>query len=116
VERLYEECRRARQQSAEKVSRFRYNSRMTPILTDELRQTIAKQPGQPVYIEDPVTRARYVLVQLEVYERLQRAMDYDASAPDPRQFYPAFAEAVKDDLDAPGMELYDQDGPSKERS
>jgi hypothetical protein len=36
-------------------------------------------------------------------------MDYDASDPDPRDFYAAFAEAVKDDLDAPGMERYDEE-------
>ncbi len=88
-----------------------YNAVMTPKLTDELRQALAKQPGQPVQVEDPDTHARYVLVKLEVYEQLQRAMDYDVSEPDPRAFYPAFAEAVKGDLDAPGMERYDEDGP-----
>lgn len=76
---------------------------MTPKLTDELRQALAHTPGQAVQVEDPVTHAKYVLVQLEVYEQMQRAMDYDASEPDPRAFYAAFAEAVKDDLDAPGM-------------
>ena len=81
---------------------------MTPKLTEELRQAIANHQGQPLQVEDPVTHDRYVLVQLDVYERLQRAMDYDTSEPDPRAFYPAFAEAVKDDLDAPGMERYDE--------
>jgi hypothetical protein len=79
-------------------------------LSDDLRQALAKQPGTPLVIEDPVTQARYVLVQLDVYERLQQALDYDASDPDPRAFYPAFAEAIQDDVDAPGMEQYDQDG------
>jgi hypothetical protein len=44
---------------------------------------------------------------------------YDASEPDPRDFYPAFADAVKDDLDAPGMERYDEEvhpGSSRETS
>jgi hypothetical protein len=88
---------------------------MTPELTDELRQALAKQPGQPVQVEDPETHARYVLVQLEVYEQLRRAMDYDTSDPDPRAFYPAFAEAVKDDLGAPGMEGYDQDAAPRQQ-
>jgi hypothetical protein len=88
---------------------------MTPKLTDELRQAIAQQPGQPLQIEDPVTHARYVLVQLDVYEQLQRAMDYDASDPDPRAFYPSFAKAVKDDLDAPGMDRYDEEATPSER-
>jgi hypothetical protein len=82
---------------------------MTPKLNEELRQALALQSRQPLQVEDPETHARYVLVRLDVYEQLQRAMDYDASEPDPRQFYPAFAEAVKDDLDAPGMERYDEE-------
>lgn len=82
---------------------------MTPKLTDELRRALAKQPGKPLQVEDPVTHARYVLVQVDVYERLQHAVDYDASEPDPRSFYPTFADAVKDDLDAPGMDRYDDE-------
>jgi hypothetical protein len=84
---------------------------MTAKLTEELRQALAQQPGEPLQIEDPETHARYVLVKLDVYEQLQRAFDHDASDPDPRDFYPAFAQAVSDDLDAPGMERYD---PSRE--
>jgi hypothetical protein len=82
---------------------------MMPKLTDELRQALAQQPGEPLQVEDPVTHARYVLLKLDVYEQLQRAMAYDASEPDPRDFYPAFAEAVKEDIDAPGMERYDDE-------
>ena len=83
---------------------------MTTKLTPELRDALAhQQGGQPLQLEDPVTHAHYVLVQLDVFEQLQRAMDYDASEPDPRAFYPAFTRAVQDDLNAPGMECYDQD-------
>lgn len=74
---------------------------MTLKLTDELRQALAKQPEQPLQVEDPVTHARYVLVRLDTFEQLKRAMDYDASEPDPREFYPAFAKAVEADLHAP---------------
>ena len=61
-----------------------YNRGMTPKLTHELHQALVQRPGQPLEVEDPVTHARYVLVQIDVYERLQQAMDYDASEPDPR--------------------------------
>jgi hypothetical protein len=81
---------------------------MNPMLTTELHQALAQQAGKPLQVEDPVTHTQYVLVQLEVYERLQNAMDYDANEPDPRAFYPAFAEAVKDELDSPGMLSYDE--------
>jgi len=56
-----------------------------------------------------------VLVQLDVYERLRRAFDYDTSDPDPRTFAPAFADAVKDELDAPGMASYDEDVPPRKQ-
>lgn len=80
---------------------------MNPQLSPELRQALARQPGHPLQVEDPLTHAQYVLVQLDAYKQLQRAVDYDASEPDPREFYPAFAAAVEDDVDAPGMEAYD---------
>jgi len=82
---------------------------MNPQLSPELRQALSRQPGRPLQVEDPLTHAQYVLVQLDAYEQMQRAVDYDTSDPDPRAFYPAFAAAVKDDVDAPGMEAYDAD-------
>jgi hypothetical protein len=82
---------------------------MTPKLTEELRQALAQQSGEFLELEDPVTNARYVLVPLKVYEQWQGTIDYDTSEPDPRDFYPAFAEAVRDELDAPGMERYDDE-------
>jgi len=84
---------------------------MTPKLTQEIRQALAEQPGKPLTVEDPVTSARYVVIQLEAYERLQHTMDDDTSEPDPRAFYPAFTEAVKDDLETDGMVSYETDLP-----
>jgi hypothetical protein len=88
---------------------------MTPKLTEELFQALAERPEQPLHIEDPATHARYVLVRLDVYERLQHAAEYETSEPDPREFYASFAEAVKDDLDAPRMERYDNDDEARKR-
>jgi hypothetical protein len=76
---------------------------MIPQLTQELCKALANQ-GTPLEVEDPATHAKYVVVQLDVYERLQSGVEYDDSEPNPRNFYPAFAEAVKSDLDAPEME------------
>jgi hypothetical protein len=86
---------------------------MTPQLSTELRQALARQPDRPLQVEDPLTHAQYVLVRLDAYEQFQQGADYDTSDPDPRAFYPAFADAVQDDLDAPGMEGYDADGISQ---
>jgi hypothetical protein len=72
-----------------------------------MRQALSQHPGQPLEIEDPVTQTRYVILPIDLYERMQGMLEYDDSEPDPREFYPSFFEAVKEDLDAPGMELYD---------
>jgi hypothetical protein len=80
---------------------------MTPKLSDELRQAVANHPGQPVQVEDPITHARYVLVELGVYEQLQRAMDYDTSDPSPRDFYPLVDRVMQeDDAHDPALESY----------
>ena len=55
-----------------------YGCCMTPKLTPELSQALAQQRGQPLQVEDPLTHDRYILVQLDVYEHLQQAMDCDA--------------------------------------
>jgi hypothetical protein len=48
---------------------------MIPKLTDELRQALAQQSGEPLRVEDPVTLAHYVLIPLDVYEQWQRAVE-----------------------------------------
>ena len=70
---------------------------MTPKLSDETRDALAHQAGQPLQVEDPVTHARYMLVQFDVYQRLQRAVDYDVSEPSPREFYPLVDRVMRDD-------------------
>ena len=57
-------------------------------------------------IEDDQTHTVYVMVTREEFRNRYQPM-YDDSEPDPRDFYGAFSAAVKDDLDAPGMENYD---------
>jgi hypothetical protein len=89
---------------------------MTPQLSNELREALAKRHDQPLEVEDPKTHAKYVIVRMEVYEQLQKVAPYDDSEPDPREFYPAFLEAVKDDVDAPGMEEYDNYKPPEHQS
>jgi hypothetical protein len=79
---------------------------MTLKLSDEQRQALADHPSEPLVVEDAQTRTRYVLLRLDAYQQLQLQLS-DDSEPDPREFYPAFTQAIKEDLDAPGMEDYD---------
>ncbi len=80
---------------------------MTPKLSQELRQALATQAGTPLQIEDPETHARYVLVQMDVFERLQHAMDYDTSEPNPSEFYPLVDRVMQaDDAHDPSLDSY----------
>ena len=72
---------------------------------NEQRQALTGRPEQPLPVEDPVTHTEYIILRMDAYEQMLRAAEYDVSDPDPRTFYPAFAAAVKDDLDAPGMDM-----------
>jgi hypothetical protein len=90
---------------------------VTPRLSDELRQALAKQPpGEPLKVEDDVTQTQYVIVPINVFEQMQRAIAYADSQPDPREYYPAFARAVQADVDAPGMSDYDDYDAHRARS
>ncbi|MEX2118921.1 MAG: hypothetical protein WD847_04860 [Pirellulales bacterium] len=88
-----------------------YNSDMAPKLSDEQRQALARRPDAPLEVEDPETHGKYALVRMDVYEQMQKVPSYGDTSPDPREFYPAFLDAVKNDLDAPGMEEYDNYKP-----
>ena len=48
-------------------------------LTAELRQEIEKAGDAPVRIEDPETRAAYVLMKAEIYERIQPSLGGEAA-------------------------------------
>jgi hypothetical protein len=43
---------------------------MTPKLTDEMREALGRQPGQPVRVEDDRTRQVYFLVSSEDFGKL----------------------------------------------
>jgi hypothetical protein len=86
---------------------------MAPQLSDEQRHALASHPESPLEVEDPETHSKYVLVRMDVYEQMQKLIPYHDSESDPREFYGAFLEAVKDDIDAPGMEEYDNYEPPR---
>ena len=80
---------------------------MTPRLTSEMRRALAAHPDQMVYVVDEATRQAYVLVAADDAHRTVRALLYDESEPDPNEFLPLIHEALKEDWDALGMEVYD---------
>jgi hypothetical protein len=40
-------------------------------LNDELRQVVNPRPDEPVELVDPITRQTFVLLKIEVYDRLK---------------------------------------------
>lgn len=44
---------------------------MTPKLTPEMREALLDKAGQPVTVEDEQTHLHYVLLPLNVYQRVQ---------------------------------------------
>lgn len=56
---------------------------MTTIeLTDEQRQALQAEQGQPIHVVDPATQQRYVLLGLEQYERVRSLLE---QGPGPEQ-------------------------------
>ena len=85
-----------------------YNFSMAARLSniDEVRKALSESQGKPVEIEDDQTSTVYVMLTREEFQNRYQPM-YDEDEPDPREFYGAFSAAAKDDIDAPGMEEYD---------
>ncbi len=73
-------------------------------LTEELRQVVNTNPDEPIRIIDTVTKKSYVLVELDVYDRLTKFLGDDL---DPR-IGMAMMNVImaEDDKDDPYLESY----------
>lgn len=79
---------------------------MTPKLTPEMRQALLQKAGQPVTVEDEQTHLHYVLLPLNVYQRLQSIFTDDKS--DVADTYAAQSEvAGAAGWDDKAMDVYD---------
>lgn len=74
-------------------------------LSPEQREAIRQHPGVPICVVDAETGAKYALVQAEAFQKVQALFAGDEFDPD--EFMPLVHEALAEDIDAPGMELYD---------
>jgi hypothetical protein len=84
-----------------------YPFEMTPKLTDEMRTALSRQADRPVTVEDDQTHLQYVLLPLEIYERL-RAI-FDDSTFEIAETYSAQSRvAGAAGWDDPEMDVYDQ--------
>ncbi len=78
---------------------------MHPKLSNEQREALQKEPGKPITVEDDQAQALYVLLPFDTYQKVQALVGGEEF--DPNEFMPLVHEALADDIDAPGMELYD---------
>jgi len=78
---------------------------MTPKISKEQREALQREPGKPITVEDDQAQAFYVLLPLDTYQKVQALVSGDEFDSD--EFMPLVHEALADDIDAPGMELYD---------
>jgi hypothetical protein len=76
-------------------------------LTEEERRAVGQANREPVRLTDPETKQEYVLLRVEVYDRLKSLL-YDDSDFNAAIGYPLADEVMKDDWDDPKMAEYDR--------
>ena len=79
---------------------------MTPVLTEQIRQALDAERGQPVKIVDEQTSRVYYVITAEQFETV-RALLADGDF-DPREIYPLISKTAGDaGWNDPSMEVYD---------
>lgn len=80
---------------------------MSPKVIDDLQQAIDEHPGEPVKLVDRVTKAEYVILSVEQYERVKSLIG-DDEAFNPRDLYPLVEQSFRQaGWDDPAMDVYD---------
>ena len=69
-----------------------YTAHMTPAITDQMRQALEAEHGQPVKLVDEQTSRVYYVISAELFEAV-RALFVDAEF-DPREMYPLMSKAA----------------------
>ena len=80
---------------------------MTPKLTAEMREALLQQPGKPLTVEDEQTHLHYVLLPLNLYQRVRSIFadeSFDATDTYAAQSAAAGAAGWND----PEMDVYDR--------
>ena len=83
-------------------------------LTDEMREALRNGSEQPVTLEDGQTRRQYVLLPLEVFQRIQSVLSDDVFAVEDA-YAAQSAVAGAAGWDDPEMDIYDHYDEHKPR-
>ena len=84
---------------------------MSPKLTNEMREALHTQ--RAVHVEDEQTKKQYVLLPLEVYQRIRSILDSEF---DISETYAAQDEALAKVWDDPELDVYNDYDAYKPRS
>jgi len=86
---------------------------MTPKITDEMREALRDESRQPVQLEDEQTHLRYVLLPLDVYQRVQSILGNDFDISDT---YAAQDQALSQVWSDPALDAYSKYDDHKPQS
>jgi hypothetical protein len=70
---------------------------MTTVFSDDLRQAIEKEGGNPVQIVDTGTNQHCVLMRADQYGKVKAEFEHHESEFDPREAYPLVDELTRTD-------------------
>lgn len=78
---------------------------MTTKLTDDLRQALEQEGGNPVYVVDAITNLNYVIMRADQYEKVKAVFEEEEF--DPRELYPLVERSLlRAGWDDPAMDVY----------
>lgn len=79
---------------------------MTPQVTEQIRQALEAQRGEPVRIVDEQTRRVYYVISAEQFEAVRAVLTDEEFQP--RELYPLIAKTAEEaGWDSPAMDAYD---------
>jgi hypothetical protein len=87
---------------------------MSVPLPEPLQQALDGRPGEPLRLVDPRTRAAYVLIPADLYERLQALLGEEDLTPEEKLFLLA-ESGRRAGWDAPEMDDYDNYDESRKK-
>ena len=91
-----------------------YHVDMSPKLTDEMRSALEQQPGKPVTVEDDQTHIQYVLLPIDIYQKVQALVGDEPF--DIRETYAAQDQALSKVWNDPDLDVYNADDANKPQS
>jgi hypothetical protein len=69
---------------------------MSPKIIDDLQQAIEEHGTRPVHLIDRTTKAEYVILRADQYEKVKILFEDEGSL-DPRETYPLVDRVMRDD-------------------